>query len=52
MGPRKVSRTPNNQEIKKILNTYISSEEKTNQPGSGRKRTRKYKKSNNKTLKK
>jgi ankyrin repeat protein len=43
---------PNNQEIKKILKTYISSEEKTNQSGSGRKRTRKYKKSNNKTLKK
>jgi len=43
---------PNNQEIKKILKTYISSEEKTNQSGSGRKRTRKYKKSNNKTRKK
>ena len=39
-----------NQEIITILKDYIANQ--TNQSGSGRKRTRKYKKSNNKTLKK
>jgi len=41
---------PDNQEIITILNQYIANQ--TNQSGSGKKRTRKYKKSNNKTLKK
>ena len=41
---------PSNPEIITILKQYIANQ--TNQSGSGRKRTRKYKKSNNKTLKK
>ena len=41
---------PSNPEIKTILKQYIANQ--TNQSGSGRKRTRKYKKSNNNTRKK
>ena len=41
---------PSNPEIITILKQYIANQ--TNQSGSGRKRTRKYKKSNNKTRKK
>jgi ankyrin repeat protein len=41
---------PSNPEIITILKQYIANQ--TNQSSSGRKRTRKYKKSNNKTLKK